>query len=70
MIMFGVIQILCSLIPDFNNMSWLSAVAAVMSGFYSTIGLGLGIARVVGEFRVYEVNVHVCVWGGMHARVA
>ncbi|CAN6457885.1 unnamed protein product [Victoria cruziana] len=53
MIMFGVIQILCSLIPDFNNMSWLSAVAAVMSGFYSTIGLGLGIARVVDNKRIY-----------------
>lgn len=50
MIMFGVIQIFCSLIPDFNNMSWLSTVAAIMSGFYSTIGLGLGIARVIGEF--------------------
>ncbi|XP_049931510.1 amino acid permease 3-like isoform X2 [Nymphaea colorata] len=53
MILFGVIQILCSLIPDFNNMSWLSAVAAIMSVFYSTIGLGLGIARVVDNKRIY-----------------
>ncbi|CAN6457891.1 unnamed protein product [Victoria cruziana] len=53
MIMFGVIQIFCSLIPDFNNMSWLSTVAAIMSGFYSTIGLGLGIARVIDNKRIY-----------------
>ncbi|KAB1200529.1 Amino acid permease 3 [Morella rubra] len=47
MIAFGVIQILFSQIPDFDQLWWLSIVAAVMSFTYSTIGLGLGIAKVV-----------------------
>lgn len=53
MIAFGVAEILLSQIPDFDQISWLSIVAAVMSFTYSTIGLGLGIAKVVevGHFR-------------------
>jgi amino acid permease len=53
MIVFGVVEILLSQIPDFDQISWLSIVAAVMSFTYSTIGLGLGIAKVVevGHFR-------------------
>lgn len=50
MIAFGVIQILFSQIPDFDQLWWLSIVAAVMSFTYSTIGLGLGIAKVVGTY--------------------
>ncbi|GFQ07225.1 amino acid permease 3, partial [Phtheirospermum japonicum] len=46
MIAFGVIEILFSQIPDFDQIWWLSIVAAIMSFTYSTIGLGLGIARV------------------------
>ncbi|XP_022870348.1 amino acid permease 3-like [Olea europaea var. sylvestris] len=46
MIAFGVIQIVFSQIPDFDQIWWLSIVAAVMSFTYSTIGLGLGIAKV------------------------
>lgn len=48
MIAFGVVEILFSQIPDFDQIWWLSIVAAVMSFTYSTIGLGLGIAKVVG----------------------
>ncbi|KAL5714535.1 Amino acid permease 3 [Ranunculus cassubicifolius] len=52
MIMFGVTQILFSQIPDFDQIWWLSIVAAVMSFTYSSIGLGLGIAKVAetGKF--------------------
>ncbi|KAK6939910.1 Amino acid transporter, transmembrane domain [Dillenia turbinata] len=52
MIMFGVAEIIFSQIPDFDQIWWLSIVAAVMSFTYSSIGLGLGIAKVVenGKF--------------------
>ncbi|KAK8624838.1 hypothetical protein V6N13_089724 [Hibiscus sabdariffa] len=48
MIIFGIIEIILSQIPDFNELSWLSVLAAVMSFGYSCIGLGLSIAKVVG----------------------
>ncbi|KAL2513133.1 Amino acid permease 3 [Abeliophyllum distichum] len=53
MIAFGVVEIIFSQIPDFDQIWWLSIVAAVMSFTYSTIGLGLGIAKVreTGEIR-------------------
>ncbi|KAH9757137.1 Amino acid permease 3 [Citrus sinensis] len=53
MIAFGIVEIVLSQIPDFDQLWWLSIVAAVMSFTYSTIGLGLGIAKVAetGKFR-------------------
>ncbi|KAG8493869.1 hypothetical protein CXB51_011344 [Gossypium anomalum] len=48
MIAFGIVEIIFSQIPDFDQLWWLSIVAAVMSFTYSTIGLGLGIAKVAG----------------------
>ncbi|PIA47649.1 hypothetical protein AQUCO_01400338v1 [Aquilegia coerulea] len=53
MIMFGITEIFFSQIPDFDQIWWLSIVAAVMSFTYSTIGLGLGIGKVIvtGKFR-------------------
>ncbi|KAG2663342.1 hypothetical protein I3760_16G024200 [Carya illinoinensis] len=53
MIAFGVLEIVFSQIPDFDQLWWLSIAAAVMSFTYSTIGLGLGIAKVAenGKFR-------------------
>ncbi|GAB2270384.1 Amino acid permease 3 [Dionaea muscipula] len=53
MIIFGVTEIIFSQIPDFDQISWLSIVAAVMSFTYSTVGLGLGIGQVAehGKFR-------------------
>lgn len=48
MIIFACIQIVLSQIPNFHNISWLSIVAAVMSFAYSSIGLGLSLAKVVG----------------------
>ncbi|XP_076894219.1 putative amino acid permease 7 [Bidens hawaiensis] len=47
MLLFGLVQILMSQIPNFHNMAWLSLVAAIMSFAYSTIGLGLGLAKVI-----------------------
>ncbi|XP_038698896.1 amino acid permease 3 [Tripterygium wilfordii] len=45
MIAFGIIEIIFSQIPDFDQLWWLSILAAVMSFTYSSIGLGLGIAQ-------------------------
>ena len=50
MIIFGITEILLSQIPDFDQLWWLSIVAAVMSFTYSTIGLGLGIGKVAGQY--------------------
>ncbi|XP_010479037.1 PREDICTED: amino acid permease 5 isoform X2 [Camelina sativa] len=47
MIAFGISQIIFSQIPDIDQLWWLSIVATVMSFGYSTIGLGLGISKVV-----------------------
>ncbi|XP_047317460.1 amino acid permease 3-like [Impatiens glandulifera] len=49
MILFGITQIVFSQIPDFDQISWLSIVAAVMSFTYSSIGLALGIAKVLAS---------------------
>lgn len=48
MIAFGVVQIIFSQIPEFDQLWWLSVLAAIMSFTYATIGLGLGIAKVAG----------------------
>ncbi|KAK7301852.1 hypothetical protein RJT34_12728 [Clitoria ternatea] len=47
MIIYGVLEIVMSFIPDLHNMAWVSVVAAIMSFSYSFIGLGLGIATVI-----------------------
>ncbi|KVH99528.1 Amino acid transporter, transmembrane [Cynara cardunculus var. scolymus] len=52
MIMFGVVEILFSQIPDFDQISWLSMLAAVMSFTYSTIGLGLGVSKVAENKKI------------------
>ena len=49
MIAFGTSEIIMSQIPNFDKLSWLSVVAAVMSFTYSGIGLALGIAKVAGK---------------------
>ncbi|CAL5399772.1 unnamed protein product [Camellia sinensis] len=46
MIAFGITEILFSQIPDFDQVWWLSIVAAIMSFTYSSVGLALGIAKV------------------------
>ncbi|XP_042434557.1 amino acid permease 3-like [Zingiber officinale] len=61
MIIFGVVEIFMSQIPDFDQIWWLSIVAAVMSFTYSSTGLGLGIAQVVenGGFKGSLTGVSV-----------
>ena len=49
MSVFGFVQIILSQIPEFGELWFLSVLAAVMSFLYSTIGLGLGIAKAVGK---------------------
>ncbi|KAK8313893.1 hypothetical protein V6Z12_D01G139700 [Gossypium hirsutum] len=48
MVIFACIQLVLSQIPNFDKLSWLSIVAAIMSFAYSSIGLGLSIAKVAG----------------------
>ncbi|XP_058090920.1 amino acid permease 4-like [Magnolia sinica] len=53
MIMFGITEVIFSQIPDFDQVWWLSIVAAVMSFTYSAIGLSLGVTQVAenGSFK-------------------
>ncbi|XP_010927999.1 probable amino acid permease 7 isoform X2 [Elaeis guineensis] len=52
MLLFGAVQIVLSQIPDFQEMAWLSILAAAMSFSYSSIGFGLGIAKVIANGRI------------------
>ncbi|XP_054788922.1 amino acid permease 3 [Prosopis cineraria] len=52
MIAFGIAEIIVSQIPDFDQLWWLSIVAAIMSFTYSTIGLGLGVAQTIENKRI------------------
>ncbi|KAF5188314.1 Amino acid permease [Thalictrum thalictroides] len=45
MVMFGAISILLAQIPNLEELTWLSVMAAVMSFGYSIISLGLSIAK-------------------------
>ncbi|KAK4575833.1 hypothetical protein RGQ29_026686 [Quercus rubra] len=49
MLLFGVVQIVLSQIPEFRNIQWLSILATAMSFTYSSIRLGLGLAKVRGD---------------------
>ncbi|KAL8135508.1 hypothetical protein AgCh_010232 [Apium graveolens] len=52
MLLFGIVQIIVSQIPDFSNTKWLSIVAAVMSFTYAGIGSVLGLAKVIGDGQI------------------
>ncbi|KAE9598578.1 putative amino acid transporter, transmembrane domain-containing protein [Lupinus albus] len=52
MVLFGLVQIVMSFIPDLHSMAWVSVIAALMSFTYSFIGLGLGIATVIENGRI------------------
>ncbi|KAM7252135.1 hypothetical protein ACFE04_024018 [Oxalis oulophora] len=47
MVLFGIIQVFMSMIPNVHGMTWLSVTAAIMSFTYAFIGFGLGVATVV-----------------------
>ncbi|KAJ0765605.1 putative amino acid transporter, transmembrane domain-containing protein [Helianthus annuus] len=49
MLMFGIIQIIASQIPNIFHTKWLSIIAAIMSFTYSSIGIGLGLAQVIEQ---------------------
>lgn len=49
MIIFGVSELILSQLPSLEEISWVSVVAAIMSFAYSSIGLGLSIAKVAGR---------------------
>ncbi|CAN4102558.1 unnamed protein product [Withania somnifera] len=53
MVIFGLIQVIVSQIPDFQSMKWLTVVATVMSFTYSIIGSAVGLAKVIenGEIK-------------------
>ncbi|EEF40303.1 amino acid transporter, putative [Ricinus communis] len=52
MIIFGITEIILSQTPNFHELSGLSIVAAIMSFAYSSIALGLSIAKIAGENNV------------------
>jgi len=54
MMLFGLVQVIMSFIPDLHNMAWVSIVAAIMSFTYSSIGLGLGITTVIGKVHFHN----------------
>ncbi|KAJ0700575.1 putative amino acid transporter, transmembrane domain-containing protein [Helianthus annuus] len=43
------IELVLSQLPNFHKLSFLSIIAAIMSFVYSTIGMGLSIAKIAGE---------------------
>lgn len=49
-LIFGIIQVILSQVPDFRNTEWLSVIAATMSFVYSIIGSALGLAKVIGIY--------------------
>nr|CAC51425.1 amino acid permease AAP4 [Vicia faba var. minor] len=74
MIAFGAVQIIFSQIPDFDQLWWLSIVAVVMSFTYSTIGLGLGIGKVIENKKfagtitgINDVTKAQKTWGSLQA---
>ncbi|KAG6419784.1 hypothetical protein SASPL_116296 [Salvia splendens] len=76
MIAFGVVQVVLSQIPNFDEIWRLSIAAAVMSFTYSTIGLGLAISKVAenGQIRgsltgvsIGEVSEMEKVWRSFQA---
>ncbi|XP_052208698.1 probable amino acid permease 7 isoform X2 [Diospyros lotus] len=52
MLLFGIIQVATSQIPNFHGTEWLSIVSAIMSFSYATIGSALGLAKVIGDGRI------------------
>lgn len=47
MLLFGIVQIFLSQIPNLHNINWLSVLAAIMSFAYCFIGMGLSIMQII-----------------------
>ncbi|KAG6710836.1 hypothetical protein I3842_05G022200 [Carya illinoinensis] len=77
MIIFGIIEIVISQIPNFHDLAGLSYVAAVMSFSYAFIGIGLSIARIAdgkagktsisGVSAGVDVTISQKVWNSLQA---
>ncbi|KQK10901.1 amino acid permease 3 isoform X2 [Brachypodium distachyon] len=65
MLVFGVAQVFFSQIPDFDQISWLSMLAAAMSFTYSSIGLGLGVAQVIANGGVQGSMTGISIGAGV-----
>lgn len=52
MLCFGFGQLILSQLPSLQHMAWVSIVAAVMSGTYSSIAFGLAVAELVSTRQV------------------
>ena len=55
MLMFGIVEILFSKIPYFDQISWLSMLATIRSFTYSSIGLDIGTSKIIGKFICQKV---------------
>ena len=47
MVVFGVVQIFFSQVPNFHDLWWLSILAAIMSFTYASIAVGLSLAQII-----------------------
>ncbi|KAK1440172.1 hypothetical protein QVD17_05997 [Tagetes erecta] len=52
MLLFGIIHVVASQIPNFRSTKWLSVIAAVMSFTYSLIGSVLGLTQAIGNGKI------------------
>jgi hypothetical protein len=60
-------EIAFSQIPGLDSMSWLSTLATVMSFTYSSIGIGLGVAQIIGTYVSGRIEWILCI--NLDARV-
>ena len=61
MVIYGIIQIVLSQIPNFHNLTSLSLIAAAMSFAYSFIGIALSLTKINQGNQVFYVSVQLCV---------
>ena len=54
---YGIMEIAFSQIPGLDSMWWLSTLATVMSFTYSTIGISLGVAQIIGTSVVRRLRI-------------
>eukprot|EP00253_Pinus_taeda_P000774 PITA_00774 len=52
MVIYGVMQVILCQIPNFHKLWGLSIVAAIMSFTYATLGIGLGLAKVIENGKI------------------
>ncbi|PWA81856.1 amino acid transporter, transmembrane domain-containing protein [Artemisia annua] len=52
MLLFGVVQIVMSQIPDFHSLVMVSIVATIMSFCYASVGFGLGFVQVIENGKI------------------